>query len=198
MELGFTYSFGQTPISHEEREGLCIQTISTRGELDEFEQENIQSAVEWTLKQKFTKEKILTIDFIKTVHKQMFNQVWKWAGKFRTSNKNLGVDKSRIIEELKILLDDCQYWIEHRTYPPDEIAIRFKHRMVSIHPFPNGNGRHSRLCSDIVISHVFNERVFSWGALHLASTVESRQHYLNTIRKADEGDIEPLLRFARS
>lgn len=198
MELDFTHSYGQTPLSDEEREGLRIQSISTHGELDELEQENIQLAVEWTLKRRFPRDKFLTMDFIKTVHKQMFGQVWKWAGRFRTSNKNLGVDKTQIVEELKILLDDAHFWVEHDTYPADEMAIRFKHRLVSIHPFPNGNGRHSRLCADIFISHIFDESVFSWGAKTFTNQKEARATYLNAIRKADGGDIKPLIQFARS
>lgn len=128
----------------------------------------------------------------------MFGHVWKWAGKFRTSNKNLGMDKSQIIQALKVLLDDARFWVEHDTYPPDEMALRFKHRLVSIHPFPNGNGRHSRLCGDIFISHICKEKVFTWGAKSTANQKASRAAYLHAIRKADQGDIEPLIQFART
>jgi len=198
MELNFDYIYGQTPVSEEEKEGLLIQTISFRQELDEFEQENIEFAIEWTIKHRFTSKKILTIEFIKEVHRQMFNKVWKWAGTFRKTNKNIGLDKFEINQELKVLLDDCKYWIDHDSYSGDEIAIRFKHRLVSIHPFSNGNGRHSRLCADILISHVFNEKMFSWGGFYLIAPGVSRNKYLDAIHIADAGDIKPLLRFARS
>ena len=145
MGLTFDYIYGQTPISEEEKEGLLIQSITTRGELDEFEQQNIEKAIEWTLTKKFTKEYILSEELIKELHRRMFNDVWVWAGKFRKTNKNLGVDKFEIRVEIRNLIDDCNFWIENKTFGEDEIAIRFKHRIVKIHPFPNGNGRHSRL-----------------------------------------------------
>jgi len=198
MGLEIDYIYAQTPITEEEKEGLIIKTISNREELDEFEQLNIESAIEWSMQRKLSMEKILTIDFILDVHKRMFNKTWKWAGKFRTTNKNIGIDKYQIHQELKTVCDDCKYWIENDTYTKDEIAIRFKHRIVSVHPFANGNGRHSRLCADIIISHVFKEEVFSWGRLNLVKPGESRKKYLEAIYAADNGDIQPLLKFARS
>ena len=198
MGLELSYIYGQTPISEEEKEGLLIKTISTRSELDEFEQQNIESAIEWTLKQNFSIDKILTIGFISEVHKRMFNRIWEWAGTFRMTNKNIGVDKFQISQELIVLLDDCKYWIENETFSYDEIAVRFKHRLVKIHPFPNGNGRHSRLCADILISHVFKKKVFSWGGANLTKPSDSRKKHLEAIYKADQGDIEPLISFVRS
>ncbi|MBN1251204.1 MAG: mobile mystery protein B [Bacteroidales bacterium] len=198
MGLELEYIYGQTPISEEEKDELLIKTISTRGELDEFEQLNIEDAIEWTIKQNFKPERILTIDFIKEVHKKMFGKVWGWAGSFRNTNKNIGVDKYEIATTLKILLDDCHFWIENKTYQDDEIAVRFKHRLVKIHPFPNGNGRHSRLCADIIISHVFGKKVFSWSSSNLVAQSDVRKKYLDAIYKADKGNIEPLLNFARS
>lgn len=198
MGLEFNYIPNQTPISEEEKEGLLIKTISTRIELDEFEQQNIESAVEWALHKNFNLNKILTINFILEVHKRMFNRTWIWAGSIRKTNKNLGVDKFQITQELKILFDDCKYWIENDTFSSDKISLMFKHRLVSIHPFPNGNGRHSRLVADILITHVFKEKVFSWGALNLTKPGESRKLYLEAIRAADQGNMEPLIVFARS
>ena len=153
MGLELQYLEGQTPLDDDEKDGLLIKTISTRGELDEFEQKNIEDAVQWSISKIIKLEEVLTIPFLLNVHKRMFNHVWEWAGIFRTSNKYLGVDKYQIPFELRNLLDDCNYWILHNTFNEDEIATRFKHRLVSIHPFANGNGRHSRLCADILISH---------------------------------------------
>ena len=99
---------------------------------------------------------------------------------------------------MKALLDDTKYWIENNAYPPDEIAIRFKHRLVAIHCFPNGNGRHSRLMADIIVEKVFKQHVFSWGAANLVKGGEARAAYLAAIKQADNGSIEPLIRFARS
>lgn len=197
MGLGFNYINGQTPLSEEEKEGLLIKSITTRGELDEFEQLNIEKAVEWTLKNKFSAKKILSVEFIKLVHKKMLGEVWEWAGEYRKSEKNIGVSWIRIGVELRMLLDDTKYWIEKETYPSDEIAIRFKHRLVNIHCFPNGNGRHSRLMADIMIESVFGRDVFTWNNSNLVKPDITRKEYIDSIRQADKGSIEPLLEFAR-
>ncbi len=198
MGLGYEYIKGQTPLDEDEIDELKIKTISTRGELDEFEQANIEKAIEWSLKRKYSYQNILTTEFVKEVHKRMFADVWKWAGNFRKTNKNIGVDKYTIGQELRLLLDDCVFWIENKTFPEDEIAIRFKHRMVKIHLFPNGNGRHSRFCADILVSHALNRPVFTWGGSNIADKGETRTRYLKAIYEANNGNIEPLLLFARS
>jgi len=197
MGLSLEYIEGQTPIDEDEKEGLLIKTISTRGELDEFEQVNIQEAIEWSIRRKFTKEQILTEDFILIVHKRMFGSVWEWAGKKRKTNKNIGVDKVQITVEIRKLIDDCRFWIENNTFHPDEIAIRFSHRLVKIHVFPNGNGRHSRLIADILISNVFERPVFTWGHSDLSKKGSVRKEYLRAIYKADYDDYESLIQFAR-
>jgi Fic-DOC domain mobile mystery protein B len=197
MGLDFKYIDGQTPLSEEEKEGLLIKSITTRGELDELEQLNIEKAIEWTLSNKFVKEKILSEKFIKSVHKRMFGDVWGRAGKFRMSEKNIGVDWMKIGVELRTLLDDANYWIKNHTYPPDEITIRFKYRLVSIHCFPNGNGRHSRIMADIIIESVFGRDVFTWNNSNLVKPNNARNDYIDSIKKADKGIIEPLLDFAR-
>ena len=197
MGLEMEYTDGQTPLDDDEKEGLKIPTIITRAELDEFEQQNIEQAIVWTLKRKFSVDDILTEKFVKELHRKMFVDVWVWAGEFRITNKNLGVDKWEIGAELKKLLDDTAYWISHQSYHADEIALRYKHRMVSIHCFANGNGRHSRLMADIIASHVFKQQVFSWGTKYANIPGESRDEYLKAIRAADRGDYLPLLDFAR-
>lgn len=197
MGLEYEYEDGQTPLSDDEKSGLLIKTITTRGELDEFEQLNIEKAVEWTLNHKFVKEKIFTEEFVKLVHKKMFENVWKWAGTFRKTEKNRGVNWIKIGIELRILLDDAKYWIDNKTFSPDEIAIRFKHRLVSIHCFPNGNGRHSRVMADIITESIFGNNVFTWGNSILVKPDNVRREYIESIRFADNGDILPLLKFAR-
>ena len=198
MGLKLEYIDGQTPLDEDEKEGLLIKTISSRGELNEFEQINIQQAIEWTLKNKFALDKILTEEFILLVHKKMFDEVWKWAGSKRKSNKNIGVDKYQISIEMKNLIGDCKYWIEHNTFLPDEIAIRFSHRLVKIHVFPNGNGRHSRLIADILISHHFNKPVFTWGKSDLSKKGDIRKKYLEAIYNGDKGLLQPLIDFSRT
>lgn len=198
MGLALDFEDGQTELDEDEKEGLLIKTISTRGELNEFEQQNIESAVEWTIRRKFKQDTILSEVFIKDVHKRMYADVWAWAGKFRRTNKNIGTDKLQIGIELKTLLDDTAYWIQQKTFDPDEIAIRFNHRLVSIHCFTNGNGRHSRLMADIIIEHVFKSPVFTWGAAGKTKSGDERTVYLKAIRKADAGEYRDLIRFARS
>ncbi|MBX2969092.1 MAG: mobile mystery protein B [Cyclobacteriaceae bacterium] len=192
MGLDFELVDGQTPLDEEEKEGLLIPTITTRGELDEFEQRNIEKAIQWTLIRKFKKDDILTEDFIKLVHKKMYGDVWAWAGEFRKTNKNIGMDRYQVAIELRSLIGDCNYWIDHGTYPPDEIAVRFKHRIVSIHCFSNGNGRHSRMMGDLLIEKVFNQPVFTWGAtIYLLKSGDTRREYLSAIKTADACDINP-------
>jgi len=198
MGLDLDYIDGQTPLAEDEINGLLISTITNRKELDEFEQQNIERAIQWTFGKKFNQSKILTENFVLDIHKRMYNQVWSWAGKYRKTNKNLGTDRWQIPIELKILLDDTSYWIDNKTYSPDEIAIRFKHKIVSINCFSNGNVRHSRLMADIIIEKIYKLPVFSWGADILSNDIESRKYYLNAVKAADNGDFILLLNFARS
>ena len=198
MGLVIDYIDGQTPLDEEEKDGLLIPTIATCGELDEFEQQNIEQAVQWSMGRSYKSEIIFTEEFIRTVHKRMYINVWKWAGEFRKTNKNIGVDQWQIPTNLIYFLDDARYWHENSTYPPDEIALRFKHRIVSIHCFPNGNGMHSRLMADIIIEKIYKQPVFSWGAANLSSEGDTRTAYLKAVKTADKGDYSLLLAFARS
>ncbi|MGZ3866428.1 MAG: mobile mystery protein B [Bacteroidia bacterium] len=195
MGLNLTYGYGQTPIDEEEKEGLLISSITTREELDEFEQKNIENAIEWTLKRKFKKEKIFTEKFVQELHFQMFGNIWSWAGKFRHTNKNLGDEWQKVPVLLKQLNDDSLFWIQNKTYLEDEIAIRYKHRIVQIHCFSNGNGRHSRLIADVIVSHLFGKPVFTWGKTFDKNI--SRENYLKAIKLADENEFSQLLKFSR-
>jgi len=197
LGLEVEYINGQTPLDEDEKDGLLIPTITTRGELDEFEQLNIEKAIEWSIKNKFKIENILTEDFIKNLHRRMLSDVWQWAGEFRRSDKNIGVDKYKIGIELRNLIDDCKYWVEQGAYPPDEIAIRFSHRVVQIHLFPNGNGRHSRLIGDIIVNDGFERPVFTWGQSDLLHKGEARTIYLSALREADQGNYRELIKFSR-
>lgn len=205
MGLDFDYIDGQTPLDEDEKEGLLISTITTRGELDEFEQQNIEQAVQWSLGRNIKPEQLFSEEFIKALHKRMYGQVWQWAGEFRKTNKNLGVDKWQIAPALRGLLDDAQYWYAHQAYAPDELVLRFKHRLVSIHCFPNGNGRHSRLMADIMIEKLYQMPVYTWGAAGMLQSNKAllkqgdpRAQYLAAMKAADKGDLQPLSEFARS
>jgi len=198
MGLELQYKDGQTPLDEEEKEGLKLKSIATQGELDEFEQLNIEKVVEWTIHANLKPERILTEKFIKYLHKKMYGDVWKWAGEFRTTNKNIGINWTQIGIELKILIDDTKYWTENKTFSPVEIAIRFKHRIVAIHCFPNGNGRHSRMMADIIIESIFGKEIFSWHKSNMVKADETRKNYIKALKEADNGNIRPLLKFAEN
>jgi len=195
--MGLTYHFeeGQTPISEEEKKGLKIKSISLQHELDQFELLNISKAQKWLRKQKPTAEEVLSETFLKRLHQKMFGEVWKWAGKFRQSEKNIGVKWIMVGREVKVLCDDTLFWVENETFPPKEIALRFKHRLVSIHCFPNGNGRHSRIMADVLMEKIFSQEPFSWRAGGMISASEERSMYIAALRKADQGDFTDLLAF---
>lgn len=185
---------GSTPLTEEEREQLIPSYITLRRELNEAEQANILDAESWTFNRK---RDVLNERFLTDLHNRMFGRVWRWAGSYRRSQKNVGIDAYRIPIDLRQLTEDCRYWIEHETYSPDEIATRFHHRLVAIHPFPNGNGRHARLATDLLLTKLGQER-FSWGKVHLVDAGETRDVYINALRAADEHDYAPLLAFVRS
>jgi Fic-DOC domain mobile mystery protein B len=198
MGLNLSYVAGQTPLDEDEKNGLLIPTIASRQELDEFEQQNIEEAMMWVFNKSFKAEFVLNEKFICSLHKRMYQHVWSWAGKFRKTDKNLGIDKWQIPMELKTLCEDTLYWINHQTYNTDEIALRFKHRLVSIHCFSNGNGRHSRLMADMLINKVFQEPIFTWGSSQLVREDDTRKNYLKALKSADRGEFHQLLMFARS
>ncbi|MCG8046018.1 MAG: mobile mystery protein B [Candidatus Thiodiazotropha endolucinida] len=152
-----------TPLSEEEKEGLIPSYITLRGELNEAEQANILEAEEWAFKRK---RDVLDERFLNDLHKRMYGRVWRWAGQYRRTGKNIGVDAYRISMELRQLIEDCRFWIENETYPPDEIAARFHHKLVWIHAYPNGNGRHARLATDLLLTALGRER-FTWGRVNL-------------------------------
>jgi Fic-DOC domain mobile mystery protein B len=198
MGLNSDYIDGQTPLNEEEQNGLLIPSITTREELDEFEQLNIEKAIQWTFGKKWNAEQLFTEKFVKDLHKRMYGEVWKWAGAFRESEKNLGIKSYLIPAELKVLLDDAIFWVQNDTYSPDELAIRFKHRLVSIHCFSNGNGRHSRLMADLIMEKLFNSTFFSWGSSNLVKATETRKAYIKAVKMADKQDLQPLIVFAKS
>jgi Fic-DOC domain mobile mystery protein B len=193
----FTPGDGNTPLSPDEQADL-IPNLATKEELNEFERANILVAYDWALGlRNLRRQDPLTEPYLRDLHHRMFDQTWKWAGLYRTTEKNPGIPHFQIREALAALLGDARYWLEHRTFPPDEIAIRFHHRLVSIHPFANGNGRHARLMAD-VLARMQNRPVFTWGGADIVQPGDFRRRYLDALRAADKNDIGPLLAFARS
>ena len=183
-----------TPLTAEEREQLIPSYITLRHELNEAEQVNIGKALRWA---NARRRDVLDQEFLSDLHKRMFGDVWRWAGQYRTTARNIGVDAYRIAVEVRQTIDDARYWVDHETYSPDEIAVRYSHRLVAIHPFPNGNGRFSRLVGDL-LGRQLGEPPFTWGRANLVDAGETRRRYVEALRAADNHDIEPLLLFARS
>ena len=188
------YLDGETPLDPDEMEGLKYPHIQTRGELNQLEQHNIQEGYKWLARQRKHKD-LFTEAFILDLHKQLLGQVWSWAGSFRRTEKNIGVDPLVIGVELRKLLEDARYWVEHETYTREEFAARFHHRLVNIHPFPNGNGRHARIMTDVVLESVLDVLPIEWGARTLDVEGEHRQNYIDVLRAADKDDYLPLIDF---
>lgn len=184
-----------TPLEPEEREGLIPTWIAFRHELNEAEQANIAAGTAWAHRQR--RPDLLDERFIKQLHRRMFGDVWSWAGAFRSTERNIGIDPLRIPVELRAVCDDVRYWIGQETYPVDEIAVRYHHRLVAIHPFANGNGRTARFIADLLVQRLGGP-VFTWGRVSLTDVGETRRRYIAALRAADDHDIGPLLAFARS
>jgi Fic-DOC domain mobile mystery protein B len=185
-----------TPLTPEEREGLKQTWITTRDDLNEAEQVNIEKAVARTAK--IGDRELLTEEFVFDLHKRMFGDVWTWAGTRRTTGKNIGVDPTQIYIRLGTLLADARHWVQQSVYPPDEIAVRLHHGLVLIHPFSNGNGRHARLMADLVIAQLGGEPLPWGGGGTLQDISKLRDQYIHALRRADDHDFDELLAFARS
>jgi len=188
------YPEGATPLDPDELEGLKFKHVTTRGQLDHLEQANIQNGLRWLSRRKSVD--ILNEAFIRQLHKNLFGEVWTWAGVFRTTEKNIGIDPHQMAVQLRMLLDDARYWIENNTYSPIETAVRFHHKLVYIHLFPNGNGRHARIMADAVLTKVLKLESIDWASGHdLQAMNERRRAYIQALQEADKGNYQPLLRF---
>lgn len=192
---------GATPLDPDEAAGLIPAHIATQDDLNAWEQANIIQGEDWLRKQlkRKTAPNLLSEGFVRDLHKAIFSRTWRWSGTFRQSNKNIGVDWTQVAVRLRNLLDNTRYQLDNAasTVSMDEIAIRFHHQLVWIHPFPNGNGRHARLATDALLMQLGLPR-FSWGAINLVNESHTRGAYLSALRQADGGDIAALLAFARS
>ena len=187
---------GATHLTPAEEEGLIPSHVTMRSELNSLEQANILQAESWLLTRR-RKPDPLDPAFLRELHRRMFGGVWKWAGIYRKSDRNIGIHWPKISIELETLCRDAAFWKSESVYPPDELAVRFHHRLVWIHCYPNGNGRHARLASDLLVMSLGGRR-FSWGGSSLEAPTDVRRTYIDALRKADGGDPGDLLKFARS
>ena len=194
--MNFQFPPGATLIDLDEAEGL-IPALSTQTELNEFEALNILEAMEWAGRNRRIQSQLLTQEGLKLLHRRMFDRAWRWAGRFRTTQKSIGVEAWSIPTSLKALLDDVACWQEFNSYAPDEICVRFHHRLVAIHPFANGNGRHARLAADLLAARS-RLRPFTWGSANLSNAGDVRRCYLESLYAADRHDLQPLMKFVRS
>jgi Fic-DOC domain mobile mystery protein B len=188
-----------TPLQQRDRQGLRQSWITSRQDLNEAEEANIAKGFAWARGRRSLKPyDILTTDFVRTLHKQMFGDVWSWAGDFRSRDVNIGnVQAHRISVDLPAMLGDVKYWADHQTFVPDEIAVRLHHQLTLIHPFPNGNGRQARLMADLLVQQLGGQP-FSWGSGSLKTVGELRKRYVEALKAADNHGIHPLIEFARS
>ena len=187
---------GATSLDGEELEGLLPSHLVSRSQLNEWEQQNIEAALLWLSRQR--RPRPLEESWLRRLHREMFGQSWRWAGQYRSSDKSIGADWRQIRMQVPALLADIAFQVAHQVDPVDQIAIRFHHRLVSIHPFPNGNGRHARLIADVLIEQLGAPR-FSWGgSSSLVDTSGLRQQYIAALKQADRGDLAALLAFARA
>ncbi|WP_332776820.1 mobile mystery protein B [Polaromonas sp.] len=193
--MDFAYAPGATPIDPDEAAGLLPRHITTQAELNTWEEANIVKADGWAFRQR--RREPLEEGFVRDLHRMMFDKTWRWAGTFRSSNKNIGVDSHQVSMRLRELLDNTRYQRDHQAFPADELAVRFHHRLVWIHAFPNGNGRHARLMADVLVTRLGGER-FTWGQASLLVAGDVRARYLQALRAADQGMLELLIQFARS
>ena len=191
MKINFL-EFGQTPIDDDEKQAL-IPSLNTLEELNVWEHENIIEARKWALNPRVIgRYDVFDVNFLLKLHEKMLDKTWKWAGQLRTSGKNIGCDPYQIRTELKTLCDDANYWIEHQTYSVEQLALVFHHRLVKIHLFPNGNGRHARLVSDCIIKKYAPAKKIDWQGKNFRSSEELRKNYILSLRKADSGSYLEL------
>ncbi len=187
---------GQTPLDPDETSGLIPSWVATSVDLDRVEQEGIAQAIGWARVRRPRTTDILTEAFARQLHKRMFGEVWKWAGKYRVTSKNIGVDPASITQEIAKLMEDARYWVGEHSFSTAEAAVRFHHKLAWIHPFPNGNGRHSRLAADLLVA-ALGARQLSWGSELAGDPAAARTEYIAALREADAGDLERLVAFAR-
>jgi Fic-DOC domain mobile mystery protein B len=192
--LKLVYPEGATPLDPDESAELIPSHVATQGQLNEWEQQNILEGERWAFSRRNFNP--LSLQFSQDLHKHMFGRTWKWAGRFRTTEKNIGVDPTLIGTKLTDLFRDVEAQLAHQSEPIDELAARFHHRLVSIHPFPNGNGRFSRTMTDLLLKSKGKE-AFTWGGGSLIAG-EIRKRYISALRAADANDLDPLFAFVRS
>ncbi len=198
MALTAPPAAGATPLRAEDLEGLKLPHLSTLAQLNEAEAANILDGQRWALRARTSQlPDLLTDDYLQRLHAAMFGAVWRWAGEFRNHDTNIGCGFTEIRPQLRALYGEAAGWLEFGTYPAEEFAIRLHHRVVLIHPFANGNGRHARLLADVVLLRHFKRARLAWGGGSLDNADPDRERYLDALRAADHHDYRALIEFTR-
>ena len=191
---------GATPLSDEDLNGAIPLDMTTRGDLNRYERQNIAAALPWALRRARLEgpSGVLDFGFLFRLHRRMFGQVWTWAGAQRRRETNVGVDPAQIASQTKQALDDARYWHDNAIFEMDELSVRIHFRLVRIHPFPNGNGRCTRLLADLY-RHSVDSPFLPWGgAADLDNEGSARARYIAAIMEAAKDNFQPLVDFARN
>lgn len=191
---------GATPIEEEDLKGLIPDFVATRADLNRVEFDNISKALTWGIQQArvLGPDGLLEYGFLMKLHRQMFGDVWRWAGTNRRRINNIGSLPEVIVSEAHAALEDMKYWHTNGVFESDERAARLHCRLVTIHPFPNGNGRCTRLIADMYLVTI-DEPMFTWGSRSIDVDGDARKRYIDALVKArNEDDYGDLLAFARS
>lgn len=194
--MRLVYPEGATPLDPDTMAGL-LPNLTIQAELNDFEARNILEAVQWAKRTRGRDRDMLQVTSLRKLHLKMFSLTWQWAGQFRRTQTNIGVSPEQIPIRVEQLCGNTRYQIEHNVFPWDAMAVRFHHELVLIHPFPNGNGRHARLATDLLLERNGQSR-FTWGSRSLTESSAVRQEYIEALQEADNGNFEPLLHFIRS
>ncbi len=182
---------GETPL--DDISGLKIHGITTRSELDSVEAENILEAfLKYIMSPEQIRSVVFDTQFLQQLHREMFGNVWSWAGEFRTTQTSIGIEAINIRQALYQLMDDLKFWEEAWDY--QDTVTRLHYSLVKIHPFLNGNGRVSRLFTDLWLLSIGKE-MLEWGDENLDNMNGSRKEYILALQEVDGGSYERLKRF---
>lgn len=189
---------GATPLSPDDLLGLKLPHVQTRAQLNEIEAANILQGQNWVSSLKvLTLDDIFSRDFVIALHKNLFGDIWQWAGTFRLRELNIGVEPKNIPIDLHNFLEDAKCWLEFKHFSDLELSARIQHKLVQIHPFVNGNGRHARIFTDIVRVFLLNKKPLRWAKAKLEDMTTERAAYIAGLRKADGGDFSEMVDYLK-
>jgi Fic-DOC domain mobile mystery protein B len=203
MALIGAHAPGATPLRPEDVERLRpeLRWVKTLEQLNPLEAANIAECEKWAQTSRlFTLPEFLATTRMERVHREMFDEVWLWAGEIRTHELEnaFASPAHRVRTDLEVLWGDARYWLEQQSFAPDELAVRLHHRLVKVHPFANGNGRHARLVVDFLLERHFGLERLRWGGMSLGEEGFGRATYISALQRADQNDYQPLLEFCRA